>query len=151
MWPSLVHFMNFPKDKQMYLIPLVASGTGFEGQGHQVLIIATVSGDKLGTLCMYDPIEGKDLKSHHNLKAVRDVMAYCKVGGAETWSIKEEKYFRAPRQKGYYCVIACACFALDFAGHEDFAGLALKGNVSCKEYAQYKKLIGGIGSDFPEA
>jgi hypothetical protein len=71
-----------------------------------VLIIATVSGDKLGTLCMYDPIEGKDLKSHHNLKAVRDVMAYCKVGGAETCCIKEKKGAKAER------VLLCNCMRL---------------------------------------
>jgi hypothetical protein len=152
MWPSLVHFFNFPKDKQTYLIPLCGQGDYFEGIGHQMLIIASLSTDKLGTLCIYDPLDKKDeeLNSHLNLESVRDAMIYCKVGGTEKWSISTNPYYPGPRQKGNYCITACSCLALDFAGHKEFSGFSVRKDVSFPEYAQYRKLLGEIVHDFEE-
>jgi hypothetical protein len=150
MWPSLVHFFNFPKDKQMYLIPLCTMGGYFEGIGHQMLIIASLSTDKLGTLCIYDPLDAEELNSHPNLESVRDAMIYCKVGGTEKWSISTNPYFPGPRQKGKYCITACASLALDFAGHKEFSGFSLRKDVSFPEYAQFRKLLGEIVHDFEQ-
>jgi hypothetical protein len=119
MLPSLVNFFNFPKDKQMYLFSLCTMGRHFEGIGHQMLIIISLSTDKLGTLCIYDPLDEKQLNSHLNLESVRDAMIYCKVGGTDKWSISTNPYFPGPRQKENYCRTTCSCLALDYAGHKD--------------------------------
>jgi hypothetical protein len=122
LWPSLVHFLQFPVNKKKYVIPFAINHEHYDrSQGHELLIIASVNMKGLGTLRIYEPNPHRDMTSHLNLYAVRDVMRYCKLGRTKNCKVSDRPYYKGPIQGKDKCLIACACLALNIAGDPEFA------------------------------
>jgi hypothetical protein len=122
-WPSLVHFLQFPVDKKMYVIPVACNHDYYDvSDGHQRLIIASVNRRGVGTLRIYEPYPNGGMEGHLDLYAVRDAMQYCKLGGTKVWEVSDRPYYKGPIQGENKCLIACACIALRIAGDPEFVG-----------------------------
>jgi hypothetical protein len=96
-WPSLVHFLQFPVDRKMYVIPVACNHSYYDiGDGHQRLIIASVNRKGLGTLRIYEPAPNAGMEGHLDLYAVREAMQYCKLGGTRNWKVSDRPYYKGP-------------------------------------------------------
>jgi hypothetical protein len=117
MWPSIVHFRSFPKDKETYIIPMlpvVRDGSSAEGLRHATLAVATVGEErKTGTVKLYDALfEDINLL---NLDPILLRLNQCEVGGVSNWTMGGSggpTFHPGPRQSSNMCVIACICFCL---------------------------------------
>jgi hypothetical protein len=82
-WPSIMHFQSFSKDKEIYIIPIVRwiRSEGFKSSlSHAALAVGTVdAGRKTGKLELYDPASNDE--NQFNLKPVLDRLIECEVGG----------------------------------------------------------------------
>jgi hypothetical protein len=127
MWPSLVHFQSFPKDKDTYIIPLlpwIRSGRSPSPPSlcHATLAIATVAnGRETGTLQLYDA--SYNVVNQTNLESILDRLNQCQVGGVKRWKLPASKktvFYPGPKQTHNMCVVACCCLCLWMSGTRGF-------------------------------
>jgi hypothetical protein len=100
-WPSIMHFQSFPKDKEMYIIPFlpwIRSGGLNSSLSHATLAVATVdAGRRTGKLEPYDPSFDPD--NELNLQSVLGRLIECEVGGVKMWKLaasRKERLHDAP-------------------------------------------------------
>jgi hypothetical protein len=124
MWPSIMHFQSFPKDRETYIIPIVTgihSGVYEPSVGHATLAVAVVDATReTGTLQLYDPAFNSDYLP--NLELVRRRLIQCEVGGVKKWKLAapEDRFYKAPEQSNNMCTAACCCFCLWKSGIDGF-------------------------------
>jgi hypothetical protein len=155
-WPSIMHFQSFPKEKQLYIIPIipwVRLGGLKTSLSHATLAVATVDAERrTGILELYDPSFNPD--NELNLQSVLNGLIECEVGGVQMWRLadsKKDRFYAAPAQSINMCVAACSCFCLWKSGTDGFQDWGTDQNLtltSVENWWRYRQLVCHVVKDY---